>query len=890
MNDDNADKTRIKSSPAKPDDDKTRIAAPEKPSSAVASDDKTRIAKARTDQSSSNLVDEDKTRIAPAGSAGVKQTPDINDVTQFNPNVKIPEDKTRVAAKPQVPPDSPLNNELPASAHSQSGEHGVLKDRFVLEKVLGAGGMGIVYKARDRLKIEAQDRDPYVAIKVLSEEFKSHPEAFISLQRESRKSQRIAHPNIVNVYDFDRDGDTVFMTMEFMDGSPLDQLIRQYKSTGLPTDDAWGIIHGMASALSHAHAEKIIHSDFKPGNVFVTNKGLAKVFDFGIARAVAQVEHLDDNPDDKTVFDAGNLGALTPAYASLEMLEGEEPDIRDDIYALGCVAYELFTGSHPYNKVPADEAEKQGLKPKRINNIKKYQWKAIEKAISFRRKDRIETVDKFVEAISPKLKTTNRLATVMALLLSVAITIYFVYFQERPVDPYSEFDIRNELELKIKIDFYREDLQKLISNPTFTDPWQDDIWKDVSDLKILTKGGDEWLDLRKSEIYSLYQEQISSAIKSHQYNKASSLIENAKRYTDNLDELNASSDKIAAAIKLARERKARQAEAQQQKMLSEQSKPEPVKPAITTKAKQTSLFDVALENVTTQLQCQGRLNMRNIETAIIRLKELDLKRYNSLEGNIVKSLAACITQIGKAFPERAEEAKRHSLRIFKSNRVLAAITIKDRDPCDISLAGLGSRGKRAVCKDKIKDAGSGPELVVIPANSRISAFAIGKYEVSINELNAFCKSTKQCAQLNASNAELPASEMELTVVKAYLKWLSRQSGQKYRLPTKNEWLYAAKSRRKALDANRNCKLSTRGIQKGEELVQVNIGRQNSWGLVNYVGNVQEWVYDKGRKLVAVGGSFKESMDNCDITTTVSHNGNADKATGFRVLRELRTGS
>src|SRR5690606_40493955 len=94
-----------------------------------------------------------------------------------------------------------------------SSEYGVLKNRFVFEELLGAGGMGVVYKAKDLLKVEAQDRDTYVAIKVLSDEFKSHPEAFIAHQRESRKTQKIAHPNIVNVHDFDRDGDTVFMTM-----------------------------------------------------------------------------------------------------------------------------------------------------------------------------------------------------------------------------------------------------------------------------------------------------------------------------------------------------------------------------------------------------------------------------------------------------------------------------------------------------------------------------------------------------------------------------------------------------------------------------------------------------------------------------------------------------
>ncbi len=163
------------------------------------------------------------------------------------------------------------------------------------------------------LKIEAQDREPYVAIKVLSDEFKSHPEAFIALQRESRKSQKIAHPNIVNVHDFDRDGDTVFMTMEYMEGKPLDKLISQYRSVGLPHSEVAKILEGICAALTYAHGQNIIHSDFKPGNIFVNNKGIAKVFDFGIARAVAKADHREESLDDRTVFDAGKLGALTPA-------------------------------------------------------------------------------------------------------------------------------------------------------------------------------------------------------------------------------------------------------------------------------------------------------------------------------------------------------------------------------------------------------------------------------------------------------------------------------------------------------------------------------------------------------------------------------------------------
>jgi serine/threonine protein kinase len=897
MSEDGSNKTRLKPAVSKSTeaDDSTRIKTADKKPGAEAKADKTRVA-ASTSETVAKATSADRpgstndqTRVAIRSN---NKEADSIEATRFKSDTPAAVDKTRIAPSRrtrEIPDDANLE-----SSGAKIGEHGILKKRFVLETVLGLGGMGVVYKARDLLKVEAQDRDPYVAIKVLSEEFKSHPEAFISLQRESRKSQRIAHPNIVNVFDFDRDGETVFMTMEFLDGTSLDELIRQYQSTGLPTDDVWEITFGMSSALSYAHAEHIIHSDFKPGNVFVTAKNVTKVFDFGIARAVAQVEQVEGSTGDLTVFDAGNLGALTPAYASLEMLEGEEPDVRDDIFALGCVVYEMFTGEHPYNKVPADEAERQGLQPKRINNIKKYQWRTIEKAIAFRRENRVESVDQFVEEISPRVRVPYRVATVLALLLSVVIGGYF-FFQKANEPSYSEFDIRNELELKIRIDFYKESLTALIAGPTFTDPWQESVWKDMSALTALTKGVDSWVAENEVIIYNLYLAEIKVAVAGNFYSKARQLIENAKRYTQDFDELKLQSVAIAKARDLNKADEARQAalaKARQQELLEKQRKQaiqnQQQTEQATKQKEQKQLFDVALENVNNQLQCQGRLNMRNIETATLKLKELDRARYDELQTKIINSLAACIIQIGKAFPERALEAKKHGQRIFTSSQVLAAITIQSRDPCDQSLAGLGAKGKRAVCKDKTRDAGTGPELVVIPGNSKIKAFAIGKYELSVGELNVFCKKSTICETITNRDAELPASEIKFDVAKAYLKWLSRQSDQKYRLPSKIEWLHAAKSRQKFLDPNRNCELSTRGIVKGGELVKHSIGMQNSWGLVNYVGNVQEWVYEPGRKLVAVGGSYRNAMENCDIITTNTHDGSADKSTGLRVLRELRS--
>jgi len=272
----------------------------------------------------------------------------------------------------------------------------LLKGRFQIEREIGRGGMGVVFLARDERKVEARDRDPYVAVKVLNDEFRRHPDSLIALQRESRRSQQLAHDNIVRVYDFDKDGTIVFMTMEFVDGSDLKTLIRESAFRGLPLAKARPLIEGMARALKRAHDAGVVHSDFKPGNVMVTREGSPKVFDFGIARAGKQP---GEAAEDQTVFDAGRLGALTPAYASLEMIQGRPPQPTDDIYALGCVAFELLTGKHPFDKVSAEVALREGRKPPPVPGLTRRQYKALCDAVAFTADKRLKSADLLVEGL-----------------------------------------------------------------------------------------------------------------------------------------------------------------------------------------------------------------------------------------------------------------------------------------------------------------------------------------------------------------------------------------------------------------------------------------------------------------------------------------------------------
>ncbi|MBN0986937.1 protein kinase domain-containing protein [Amphritea pacifica] len=304
----------------------------------------------------------------------------------------------------------------------------VIKERFRLVEFIGCGGMGDVYKAEDQRRIDAQDIDSLVAIKVLNKTFREHPESLRSLQREARKTQNLAHPNIVNVFDFDRDREHVFMTMELMRGAPLSTVIKRNPS-GFPLPTVLEYVAGMAGALGYAHQQGVVHSDLKPSNVFLDG-GQIKVFDFGIARAAKTGSAQEDS------FDAGELGALTPSYASPAMLAGAaEADPRDDLYALGCIIHELLTGKHPFirdnKKVPADEAWKLGMKVAELKQLSRKQNKALKQLLAFDERQRCDSVETFMQQFMPQYQRHSLLSRWYVWLMMLTFVCGISYFPLR---------------------------------------------------------------------------------------------------------------------------------------------------------------------------------------------------------------------------------------------------------------------------------------------------------------------------------------------------------------------------------------------------------------------------------------------------------------------------
>ena len=429
------DTTVVISSNRSSDDDKTLVAGSEE----LDDGDKTRVTGASAnaqeqgdDATTLNpAVDQDATTVnrplndddATAFNATASQTSTFGDdeFDVFNGAMDEPSDEDITGGESTWDPTSAGGAKKIVDRTFTKGS--VLKDRFRLIDALGEGGMGTVWRAVDILKIEAQDRNPYVAIKLLQGDFKAHPEAFIALQRESSKQQRLAHPNIATVFDFDREAEsgTVFMTMEVMNGQDLADFVKTIPEGGMDYEEAMDLIEQLGSGLSYAHNAGLVHSDLKPGNCFLTDENRLKLLDFGIARASAT---RDDAEGEETKFDPGQLGALTPSYATVEMFAGQEPDPRDDIYAMAIIAHQLFTGKHPFNRRPAPKAMNEEMTVEPLDKLTTRQNKALAQGLAFLRDDRTASVEEFLEGLRPR-KTNFALTVGMPLALAAALVVGF---------------------------------------------------------------------------------------------------------------------------------------------------------------------------------------------------------------------------------------------------------------------------------------------------------------------------------------------------------------------------------------------------------------------------------------------------------------------------------
>jgi serine/threonine protein kinase len=228
-------------------------------------------------------------------------------------------------------PDSPIDNTVPFAAGELTPS--TVLGRYVIREVAGVGGMGQVYRAWDT----TLDRE--VAIKSLPADLATHPGRRARLEREAKMLAALNHPNIAVIHDFVEYEGRQFLVMEFVAGPTLAEVLARGP---LQSQDALGIASQIALALEAAHQSSIIHRDLKPRNIKMTTGGIVKVLDFGLATALQERPDLTALPDGALPETIGLSG--TPSYMSPEQASGRPVDERTDIWAFGCIFYEMLSG------------------------------------------------------------------------------------------------------------------------------------------------------------------------------------------------------------------------------------------------------------------------------------------------------------------------------------------------------------------------------------------------------------------------------------------------------------------------------------------------------------------------------------------------------------------
>jgi len=206
--------------------------------------------------------------------------------------------------------------------------------RYKIETLLGQGGMSAVYKGTD------PNLRRTVAIKLIHPHLAADPEFVRRFEEEAAAVAQLRHPNIIQVHDFNHDGDTYFMVLEFVAGQSLQEQLKSFHATGkrLPLDETIRIMATVCDAVHYAHERGMIHRDLKPANVMINASGQPILMDFGVAKILGGQHHTA-------------TGAIvgTPTYISPEQVRGERPDHRADIYSLGVMLYEMISGRVPFD-------------------------------------------------------------------------------------------------------------------------------------------------------------------------------------------------------------------------------------------------------------------------------------------------------------------------------------------------------------------------------------------------------------------------------------------------------------------------------------------------------------------------------------------------------------
>ncbi len=258
---------------------------------------------------------------------------------------------------------------------------GDARERYRIDAVIGEGGTGRVVKAFDRML------DMDVAIKILSPRLVKDPEALASLKAEVRITLRLIHKHILRIYNLEKSGENYMVIMEYLPGKTMAQLLCELPS-GFALDFVVQIVQVVADALGYAHRHGVLHKDLTPGNIFLTEDGIVKVIDFGIATVAGTKPSAE-----------GDTVVGTPSYMSPEQIRGDVLDARSDIYSFGVLTHQMLTGR--VINAPGTSLSDMAFKPHPpISGLPFSITAVLEKATAFNPDERYPSIEEFALALT----------------------------------------------------------------------------------------------------------------------------------------------------------------------------------------------------------------------------------------------------------------------------------------------------------------------------------------------------------------------------------------------------------------------------------------------------------------------------------------------------------
>ncbi len=275
----------------------------------------------------------------------------------------------------------------------------VLLDRYELTAPSLRGGPGVIFRALDRRRLSLPDHERYVAIKFLLQDSPASAVVAAVLKHEFTQTQKLSHPNILSVYDFDVARDHGFIVMELLDGDLLSRLTERLAPRRIPLPMGLAIIRELGVALVCAHENDVVHGDVQPRNVMITQAGDLRLMNFAQASILRRMPWLLDG------FGASELRALTSAYCSRECAKGLPPDARDDLYSLACIAYELLSGRAAFANGECDTAAHLP----RPAGLNRKQWRALQHGLACDRRERPCSVREWLDELDLH-KASNRIS------------------------------------------------------------------------------------------------------------------------------------------------------------------------------------------------------------------------------------------------------------------------------------------------------------------------------------------------------------------------------------------------------------------------------------------------------------------------------------------------